>query len=90
MEKAHEVILTDRKELHLTGILAVEISNEQQIVLQTSMGTLYIDGDKLKILYLNPEKSEAAVNGNINGMEYRKQRTKKFLKLNSLLRRLEK
>ena len=69
-EQHQEIKLNDRRELKLTGVLAVAISNETKTVLETVTGTLIIEGSDLKILYLDPGNTAAAVSGKIDALRF--------------------
>ncbi len=70
----HQLILTGRSELKCEGIDEIISYNEQEVALQTSVGTLVIGGEKLSISSLSVESGQVRVFGNIRFMEYKEQR----------------
>ncbi|MFD2170686.1 sporulation protein YabP [Tumebacillus lipolyticus] len=66
----HEVILRNRQNLELTGVLNVESFDAQEFVLKTQYGFLAIRGENLHIKTLNLENGIVAIEGLILDMGY--------------------
>ncbi|MFZ5632782.1 MAG: sporulation protein YabP [Bacillota bacterium] len=66
-----KLTLVDRKELELGGVRHVGSFDEREIVLDTTMGVLYLKGEGLHITRLNLDEGTLSVQGFINVMEYR-------------------
>lgn len=64
------LLLDSRKKLELTGILEVVSFDDERIILNTSIGTLDIKGDSLKINKLDVQNGEVIIHGRINSMVY--------------------
>lgn len=67
----HSLLLKDRKTLEMTGVSNVNTFDEQEIILETVMGYLYVIGDQLHISMLNLDDGKVVVEGNITNIEYK-------------------
>lgn len=67
---AHNIIMENRKILHLTGVHDVDRFDEETIVLLTELGQLTINGLGLNISHLDQETGELNVNGEISELIY--------------------
>lgn len=66
----HSVNMYDRKEAKLTGILDVKSFDEQEILLESELGTLLIHGANLHMERLCLEKGEIDISGRVNSFIY--------------------
>lgn len=66
----HQLILAERERLTLDGVIHVESFDDQEIVLETELGGLVVQGEDLHIKELNLEKGNLLVNGYIQSVEY--------------------
>ena len=66
----HKLTLKNRKQLEISGIKEVVSYNESKIIVQTTLGTLNIDGKNLNIKKLNLEQTNINIEGNINNLQY--------------------
>ena len=66
----HEMRMTDRGLLRLTGVFSVESSEEEKILLKTVMGQLVITGDGLHICRLDLDSGDAEIGGRIDSFSY--------------------
>ena len=67
---AHRIVLNNRNQGNLTGILDVISFDENTIVLDTDMGLLTIKGKDLHVNRLSLEKGEVDLSGNIDSIAY--------------------
>lgn len=67
---AHEVILTNREKLRVRGVLHVDSFDDRQIVLDTDLGTLTVQGEDLQIRQLDLESGDFAVDGVVTALVY--------------------
>ena len=67
---AHRIVLNNRNQGNLTGILDVISFDENSIVLDTDMGLLTIKGKDLHVNRLSVEKGEVDLSGNIDSIAY--------------------
>lgn len=66
----HEITLTDRSHMSVTGVNGVDCFNEEMIVLDTGGGMLTISGDGLHIANLNLQEGRVQVSGTVRALEY--------------------
>lgn len=66
----HQLVLAERERLTLDGVLHVESFDDQEIVLETELGGLVIQGEDLHIKELNLEKGNLLVQGYVQSVEY--------------------
>lgn len=70
-KNANKISLIDRKSLVLTGVQHVEKFNEEEIVLETNMGILFLRGEDLHIIQLDLEKGTLSAEGFFSAMQFR-------------------
>jgi len=68
--KTHNLFIENRKKLSVTGVVNVESFNEENIVLETDLGILFIRGQNLHIGKLNVDSSDMFLEGEIQSCEY--------------------
>ncbi len=66
----HTLTLEGRSRAKLAGVTAVSCFNDQEVVLQTSLGEVALLGEELHIEQLNLEDGRLDVTGTISGIEY--------------------
>lgn len=66
----HNIILEDRKNLTVTGVIDIDSFDEQVVVLYTDMGELTVKGYDLHINKLNVDTGELSVTGEISALSY--------------------
>ncbi|KGK89253.1 Spore protein YabP [bioreactor metagenome] len=69
--------LENRKRLTLSGVVEVVSFNEDQIILNTSLGTLNIKGEGLKMNKLDVQNGDVIINGIVNSCIYVNKENKK-------------
>ncbi|GAA0726021.1 hypothetical protein GCM10008905_22100 [Clostridium malenominatum] len=77
LEEKSIMTMESRKRLSLNGIVDVFSFNEEQIILNTILGTLHIKGDGLKMNKLDVQNGEVIINGTINSCVYTNKENKK-------------
>jgi len=68
---SQKLALIDRKQLELEGVLHVGSFDEREIVLDTTMGILFLKGEGLHIIKLNLDEGTLSVQGYISSLEYK-------------------
>ena len=68
--KSGNVRITDRKTVSLTGICAVERFDETSVCLESTLGTLNIEGEGLHITSLDLERGLVEACGRIDALYY--------------------
>ncbi len=66
----HQLVLAERERLTLDGVTHVESFDDREIVLDTELGGLVVQGEDLHIKELNLEKGNLLVSGFIQSIEY--------------------
>jgi len=79
LQLPHKLTLDQRKRLSMTGALEVVRFEDDLVILRTSMGTLAIQGNQLKLKNLTAESGQLSVEGNIMGLAYQEDRAGKGL-----------
>ncbi|MEY8001888.1 sporulation protein YabP [Clostridium sp. Mt-5] len=69
-DKKSLLSLENRRRLVLTGIIEVISFNEDQIVLNTNLGTLNIKGKDLKMNKLDVQNGDVIIIGTVNSCVY--------------------
>lgn len=67
---AHTLTITNREQTVISGVSAVDSFDDQEIVLETALGTLTIRGEDLNIKQLDLESGRFAVDGTVNSLVY--------------------
>ncbi|NLK97588.1 sporulation protein YabP [Defluviitalea saccharophila] len=68
--KGHNIIMQDRQNLSITGVLDVLAFDEENVDIETEMGMLTIKGTELHVNKLNLEKKELEIEGEIESLVY--------------------
>ena len=76
-EKKHSVAMIDRKEMSLTGILAVESFREDAAELESTLGPLVLTGEGMHMEKLDLEKGEVSLTGKVISLYYPEDTTEK-------------
>lgn len=66
----HTLTVTNREQVVISGVAAVDSFDDQEIVLETELGALTIRGEELHIKQLDLESGRFAVDGVINALLY--------------------
>ncbi len=70
----HKLTLNGRRQLTMTGVTEVVSFEENQVVLQTALGTLIVQGQDLKLKTLSLDGGQVAVDGQISALIYEEPR----------------
>ena len=66
----HNFICKERKHLELSGVKNVERFDENEFVLETTLGWMSIKGNELVLNKLDTEHGDVIIKGNIDCIEY--------------------
>lgn len=69
----HSLLLLDRKTMEISGVENVNTFDEEEIILETVMGYLYVLGEQLHVSMLNLDQGKVIVEGNIINIEYKRE-----------------
>ncbi|WP_366923340.1 sporulation protein YabP [Metallumcola ferriviriculae] len=70
MSQGHQLTLTDRKALSVSGVKHVDSFDEGKIMLNTSLGILVLKGESLNVNQLNLDEGKVSITGNIGNIQY--------------------
>ena len=72
MEKSfiQNIILENREKLSVSGVKDILTFDEDEIMLDTELGTLRVTGSNLKVEKLSVDTGEVLARGEINSMTY--------------------
>lgn len=66
----HRIVVADRQQLEVAGVLNVDSFDDREIVLETEGGVLLVRGEDLHVRELNLEGGRLLVTGLIIALEY--------------------
>ena len=71
----HKLLLDERRQLTVSGVTEVVSFDDSTVVLQTSLGTLIVQGRELQLKTLSLEGGQVAVDGTVTALVYEEPRT---------------
>lgn len=71
----HDLQLKERKFLTMSGVTEVVSFDDSTVVLQTSLGTLVVQGRELQLKTLSLEGGQVAVEGTVTALTYEEPRS---------------
>lgn len=66
----HQIVLIDREELTIDGVVSLGSYDEKEISMETEQGVLFIKGDDLNIKQLNLDKGNIIIEGIVKVLSY--------------------
>lgn len=66
----HQIILCDREEMTIDGVISLGSYDEKEIVMETDQGMLIVKGEGLNIKQLNLDKTNIIVDGLVKTITY--------------------
>ena len=66
----HNIILENRKNLHISGVEDVDSFNENEVIFLTSMGMITVLGEDLHIARLDLDAGQLVIDGTIQAVDY--------------------
>ena len=82
----HEVKMTDRKTIFLTGIKKIISFDSEEFFMESNMGAVVLKGENLELVKLDTSDGNVKIKGKINSMIYEEGKSNK--KQESLLTKL--
>ncbi len=83
-----EILIRNREQVQLTGILGVDTFDSNTIVLSTVQGNLCLEGADLHIDQLQLEEHKMEISGNLQGLFFDKAKNKQGSKGKHILGRI--
>ncbi len=66
----HGITLVERKSLIVTGVKKIENFDDEEFLMETSMGFLIVKGEELELIKLDTMQGNVSIKGNIKGLNY--------------------
>ncbi len=66
----HNITLSDRKNIILTGVKKIESFDDEEFLMDTSMGFMIIKGESLEVIKLDTYQGNVSIKGKINSLSY--------------------
>ena len=66
----HNVSIIDRNVVNITGVNKIESFDNEEFLLETTMGFIIIKGEGLEIIKLDTYQGNVAIKGKINSLIY--------------------
>ncbi len=66
----HELRISDRKEIYLTGIKKITSFDNEEFLMESTMGVILLKGNNLEILRLDTHDGNVRIKGKINSFTY--------------------
>jgi len=66
----HEVTIVNREQMTIRGVLRVDSFDDQEVVLDTDLGTMTVRGEDLHIKQLDLDQGSFVVDGLITSLQY--------------------
>ncbi len=74
---SHNINITSRKNINITGVKKIENFDENEFLLETNMGYLLIKGNNLEIIKLDTYQGDVSIKGKIDSLNYINETNKK-------------
>jgi sporulation protein YabP len=66
----HEITLNERKTLLVSGVKKIENFDEDEFLMETTMGFLLVKGESLELIKLDTISGDVSIKGKINALDY--------------------
>ena len=66
----HQLVLVDREEMTIDGVLNLGSFDDREILMETEQGILQVKGEALNIKQLNLDKGNIVVEGTVKSIVY--------------------
>lgn len=77
---SHALTLESRSRLSVTGVTEVVSFDDTAVVLETTQGTLTVQGENLQLKTLTTEGGRVAVEGSVSALDYEEPRSGGWLR----------
>ena len=79
VSKNQSVVLENKKKLTIDSVINVESFSDDYLEISTGLGRISVEGKDLKIEELRQENGKILITGEIDGVFYKENKTKKGL-----------
>lgn len=66
----HGVTINERKNIVITGVKKIDSFDNEEFLLETSMGFMIIKGSELEIIKLDTYQGNVSIKGKVNSLNY--------------------
>lgn len=66
----HNVTINERKNIIISGVKKIESFDNEEFLLETTMGNIIIKGTELEIIKLDTYQGTVSIKGTINSLNY--------------------
>ncbi len=66
----HRLVIENRENTQVSGVMHVASFNDEEVVMETELGLLAVRGENLHIKHLNLEQGEVIIDGHILELAY--------------------
>lgn len=73
----HEVKIMDRRQIYLSGIKKITSFDNEEFLMESSLGVLLLKGEGLEIIKLDTHDGNVRIKGKINSLNYLEEKEKK-------------
>ena len=73
----HNISITGRKTINITGVKKIESFDEQEFLMETNMGFMVIKGSELEIIKLDTYQGDVSIKGKVDSLSYLESSNKK-------------
>ena len=84
----HSINLTERKNLLITGVKKIENFDNEEFLLETTMGFLVVKGEGLELIKLDTISGNVSIKGVVTAFSYMAENNKKESATTSIFNRL--
>ncbi len=70
VQKKHDLMMNSRAKISLSGVITVKGFDDGEVLLDTSMGRLTVEGKGLRVTRLAEESGEVCIEGTVNALYY--------------------
>lgn len=83
----HGISISERKNIMITGVKKIDSFDNQEFIMETTLGYLVIKGEDLEIIKLDTYQGNVSIKGRVDALTYLDENNKKE-KDNTLLTKL--
>lgn len=73
----HNVTISERKSIVITGVKKIDSFDNEEFLMETTMGYMIIKGEELEMIKLDTYQGNVSIKGKINSMTYMESPNKK-------------
>ena len=66
----HNITIQERKSIMITGVKKIDSFDNEEFLLETTMGNIIIKGSELEIIKLDTYQGSVSIKGSVNSVTY--------------------